>query len=79
MHWGFLDSTSDASAERDPFLVGPSYQGNLHFKSKKNAHVYNENNNKGTIGIIERMNASNMSQGIDKNSIIAAISDKKNT
>jgi hypothetical protein len=78
LQWGFLENFNSSdpginSADRDPFLVGPKGQGNLHIKSK------NPPNPKSTVSIIERMIASNMTQTIDNNTILAAIIDKKNT
>ena len=77
LQWGFLDNYNFSdpivnSADRDPFLIGPRGQGNLHIKSK------NPPNPKTTVSMIERMIASNMSQGIDANSTLAAVIDKKN-
>jgi hypothetical protein len=61
------------SADREPFLLGPRGQGNLHFKSK------NPPNPKSTVSFVERMLASNLSQTLDVNATLAAVVDKKTT
>ena len=78
IQWGFIEcnTTSEpavTSADREPFLLGPKGQGNLHIKSK------NPPNPKSTVSFVERMIASNMSQTIDMNSTLAALVDKKTT